>query len=171
MNFFRKLFGTDKPSVLIKCPRCLGKGRVDQEDIRRLKQELIWSPGSCAYCNGTGTVDPEVVKNVPPNACFLITNLPEKERKKILNGHPDALERGRRYEEEIRQFIEQISYLHFKKGLNALDIAGFFLTGKELMETYETEKQELLLFIEEVVQNEKRADKNGFGAMGENSDW
>ncbi|WP_300604843.1 hypothetical protein [Niabella sp.] len=171
MNVFKKLFSSGKPSALIKCPRCLGKGQVDQEDIRRLKQELMWLPGTCAYCNGTGTVDPEVVNNVPPDAGFLVTNLPEKERKKILQGHPDALERGRQYEEDARQFIEQISYLHFEKGLSSSEIAGFFLTGKELTETYEAEKQELVLFIEDVIQNEKGAGTNGFGATGENSDW
>lgn len=154
-------------------PQVFGKrpGGSDQEDIRRLKQELIWLPGTCAYCNGTGTVDPKVVNNVPPDAIFLVTNLPAKERKKILQGHPDALERGRQYEEAVRQFIEQISHLHFAKGLNSLKIADFFLIGKALTETYEAEKQELVLFIEDVIQNEKGAGKNGFCATGENSDW
>jgi hypothetical protein len=39
-------------SNMVDCPRCLGKGAVDSEDIRRLKKELFWGPGKCAYCNG-----------------------------------------------------------------------------------------------------------------------
>ncbi len=45
----------------IHCPRCLGKGHVDNvdnvdnEDIKRLKKELYWAPGPCAYCVGIGS--------------------------------------------------------------------------------------------------------------------
>jgi len=52
MSFFGKLFNKDR----IQCPRCLGKGHVDWDDIKRLDKELKWIPGSCAYCNGKGTI-------------------------------------------------------------------------------------------------------------------
>ena len=42
-----------RTSNLIDCPRCLGKGHVDLQDIKRLRRELFWEPGPhCAYCDG-----------------------------------------------------------------------------------------------------------------------
>jgi serine/threonine protein kinase len=46
-----------------ECPRCLGKGHVDKKDIKRLKRELEWMPGPCAYCDGTGEVDDEMLQS------------------------------------------------------------------------------------------------------------
>lgn len=46
----------------VVCPRCLGKGHVDKDDIIRLKRENEWTPGSCAYCNGSGCVSIEFSK-------------------------------------------------------------------------------------------------------------
>lgn len=37
------------------CPRCLGKGYVDSDDIRRL-DVFGWEPGHCIYCDSTGSV-------------------------------------------------------------------------------------------------------------------
>ena len=42
---------------IITCPRCLGKGEVDIEDIQRLLMEEYWSPGDCGYCEGVGKVN------------------------------------------------------------------------------------------------------------------
>jgi hypothetical protein len=44
-----------------ECPRCLGKGHVDKKDIKRLNRELEWMPGTCAYCDGTGKIDDEML--------------------------------------------------------------------------------------------------------------
>jgi hypothetical protein len=46
-----------------ECPRCLGKGYVDIKDIKRLKRELEWRPGPCAYCDGTGKIDNEMLES------------------------------------------------------------------------------------------------------------
>lgn len=43
----------------MKCPRCLGKGYVDRDDIRRLGMSGKWGPGPCRVCGATGDV-PEV---------------------------------------------------------------------------------------------------------------
>ena len=36
----------------IECPRCMGKGIVDLEDIKRIGAEGVWGVGDCAYCRG-----------------------------------------------------------------------------------------------------------------------
>ncbi len=38
------------------CPRCLGKGFVDLNDIKRLGMETRWKQGACPYCGGQGNV-------------------------------------------------------------------------------------------------------------------
>lgn len=42
---------------IITCPRCLGKGTVEAEDIERLSMKLFWEPGECQYCEGVGLVN------------------------------------------------------------------------------------------------------------------
>lgn len=42
---------------IITCPRCLGKGIVEVEDIERLSMKLFWQPGECRYCEGVGLVN------------------------------------------------------------------------------------------------------------------
>ena len=42
---------------VILCPRCLGKGNVDEEDIYRLEQKDFWLPGECKYCEGVGKIN------------------------------------------------------------------------------------------------------------------
>ena len=48
---------------LLTCPRCLGKGIVDTDDIKRLECEDIWLPGTCLYCDGTGKVNINQLKS------------------------------------------------------------------------------------------------------------
>ena len=60
MKFLSRLLNgsktPDEPEM-VTCPRCLGKGHVDEDDIARLKQQGKWRTGACAYCKGTGIVD------------------------------------------------------------------------------------------------------------------
>jgi serine/threonine protein kinase len=51
--------------MMVACPRCLGKGFVDENDIKRLKREFEWIPGNCAYCDGVGKVTQEKAVSVP----------------------------------------------------------------------------------------------------------
>jgi len=43
-------------SDYVICPRCLGKGFVDLEDISRLGKANEWHQGPCSYCVGCGKV-------------------------------------------------------------------------------------------------------------------
>jgi hypothetical protein len=156
MSLLKKVFGSSQSFK--ECPRCLGKGHVDWDDIKRLNQELKWRPGTCAYCNGIGKVDRKIEDNVPVDASYLVNNLPEDERKRIINGHPDALEWGKQFEEQVDRFINQICYLHFETGLNSSQIAKFFLIGKEDSGSYEIEKQDFVDYVERVIQ--KKRNKN-----------
>jgi len=82
MSFFSRLFGQRKPTI--QCPRCLGKGHVDWNDIKRLNQELRWGPGTCAYCNGKGKVAPDMVDKVAVDASYLTIDLSKAERQRVM---------------------------------------------------------------------------------------
>ena len=83
--WWTRLFKRTNTPTPITCPRCLGKGHVDEEDIIRLNRQGKWRPGVCAYCSGSGKVSNEVLSRVPVDARHLTTNLPESVRDAIIN--------------------------------------------------------------------------------------
>ena len=48
------------------CPRCLGKGFVDLNDIKRLDRENEWDQGYCRYCDAQGFVERGITKKINP---------------------------------------------------------------------------------------------------------
>ena len=92
--------------VLIKCPRCLGKGHVDQKDIQRLKRELFWRPGPlCAYCFGDKKVDAELPYFICPSDIFLTSDLNKEERERYISKDPEMLKRAYLYREYIMTLL------------------------------------------------------------------
>jgi hypothetical protein len=139
----------NKPKI--ECPRCLGKGHVDSDDIKRLKKELQWLPGECAYCNGKGKVAPGLISRVNVDATYLTIDKSPKERKKLLHGDRKALLRAKHQENERNHFINEVEFLHFGKNMNAHEIVDYYLKANADMP--ESEKQELLLDINKVIRN------------------
>lgn len=151
MNFFKDLF--NKSKHLIECPRCLGKGHVDQDDIKRLGQELRWTPGPCAYCSGAGKVDAEMVDKVAIDEAYLTADLSARERKLFINGNPDAIERGDIIAEQMDDFIKDVNELHFVRKLGAEQIAQLYMeSAPELsVQIYAEEKAALIKYIQKVI--------------------
>ncbi len=85
MNFLSRLFKILSTPVQLTCPRCLGKGQVDSADIDRLNMQGKWGPCSCAYCNGSGTVDETFLSKIPVNAADLTSNLSPSERDALID--------------------------------------------------------------------------------------
>jgi hypothetical protein len=48
------------------CPRCLGKGFVDLNDIKRLDRKKDWGQGYCRYCDAQGFVERGKTKLINP---------------------------------------------------------------------------------------------------------
>ena len=152
MNILRKLFG--KPANLIECPRCLGKGRVDLNDIKRLGQELKWTPGDCAYCDGAGKVDPDIIGKVEVNEGYLVNNLPAEEKRKLFKQDKKALGRAREFNTRIDTWVEKIRQMHFEQDLSAEQITDRLienypqiLNGKRISEV----RAETLDFIKKAI--------------------
>jgi hypothetical protein len=93
MGFFAWLLKRKTEPVESTCPRCLGKGHVDKDDIIRLNKVGKWGTGTCAYCNGTGSVDKKILSKVPVDARYLTSNLSESERNAVINNYSNNQKR------------------------------------------------------------------------------
>ena len=48
---------SNQPKLEKFCPRCVGKGFIDEYDVKRLGKEKYWHSGTCGFCKGTGYVE------------------------------------------------------------------------------------------------------------------
>jgi len=136
---------------MVVCPRCLGKGNVDVEDIKRLKKELFWAPGKCAYCNGIGKVPPDRVEKVSVDFEYLTTDLPSWERLKVINGDSAAIERANKFKEAIENFIREIENLYYIENKEPSEIAEHFFHIQGQYEYTISEKQEVIDYVSKVI--------------------
>jgi len=86
MSLINRLFYKEK----IECPRCLGNGDVDWDDIKRLKKELKWVPGPCAYCSGKGKVNSDLQSKIDVDTTYLTIDLSPEERKRLMTNDEEA---------------------------------------------------------------------------------
>lgn len=140
------------------CPRCLGKGDVTWEDIKRLNQELKWAPGRCAYCNGSGTVDSITASTVPANLSYLTTDLTSEERDKLMANDPKLVRKAQRWEMDIDEFIKQILVLYFEENMEPEEIADYYLEQAMPFANQEDQRLELIDYVTRVI-----AKKTGRG--------
>ncbi|MEW7278999.1 hypothetical protein ABW636_10430 [Aquimarina sp. 2201CG1-2-11] len=146
MNFIREIFNKNR----INCPRCLGKGDVDWEDIKRLNKRLKWRPGKCAYCNGKGKVSKSFENKVAVDTTYLTSDLNNDERNKILKGDKQALSRGILSEKRADDFIEQVKFLNLKGNLTVKEIIEFYLIPENKISA--EEKEELMDYIKLIIE-------------------
>ncbi|AEV97419.1 hypothetical protein A4D02_33095 [Niastella koreensis] len=149
MNFIKRIFRSN----MVDCPRCLGKGHVDLDDIKRLQKELYWTPGQCAYCNGIGKVPPDRIEKVSAGFEYLTVNLPSWERLKVINGDADALKRASKFKELIEKFVDEIVHLYYIENKEPGEIADHFLQKNSKRDYSEDEKQDLVNYIEGVIRS------------------
>ncbi len=149
MNLINRIFRRN----MVDCPRCLAKGMVDLEDIKRLKKELFWAPGKCADCNGIGKVPPDRPEKVSTDFEYLTTDLPSWERHKVINGDKDALKRADEFKDLIQNIFEKIEYLYYIENKEPSEIAEhiFHKQGRQVFS--QSEKQELTDYVEKVIKS------------------
>lgn len=145
------MFGTLFNNPKIECPRCLGKGEVDNQDIERLGKALYWIPGHCAYCNGVGKLHQKLINKVNADCVYLSADLPKDERLRLFHGDAGALARARHYENQVENFINEIEYLYSVGNLSEQKIVEFYLLSKKASKILSKEKEELLDFIRRVI--------------------
>jgi len=138
---------------MVDCPRCLGKGKVDHEDIKRLKKELYWAPGKCAYCNGNGKVPPDRIEQISADFEYLTTDLSSWERHKVINGDEEALKRANEFKKVIQYWVEKIETLYYLENKEPAEIADYFFHEQGRSEYSTSEKQEMIDYIEKVIKS------------------
>jgi len=149
MNILNQIFRRN----MVDCPRCLGKGKVDLEDIKRLKKELFWIPGKCAYCNGIGKVPPNRIEKISVDLEYLTTDLSSLERNRLINGNEDALKRAAQHRELVQKFIEQIEHLYYIENKEPDEIADCIFHKQNILVHSPDEKQELIDYISKVIRS------------------
>lgn len=147
MNVFNKYFNRTR----VKCPRCLGKGNVDENDLVRLNRELKWGPGMCAYCIGEGTVTSKMASSLPADTTYLTLDLPEDERNRLFNNDRDAMLRAIDCDNQINNFINQVEYLHLVGKLSPESITDFFLIGSKTAMKNAKERLEILDYVNNII--------------------
>ena len=135
---------------MVQCPRCLGKGHVDWSDIKRLKMNLKWIPGDCAYCDSKGEVPASMISEVKTNEAYLTKELSEEERSLLINNDFEAKQRAKEFNEHAESIIVQIKSLHKVQKLNAKEITDMIInTNKHDLD--ELKKSELLEYVQRVI--------------------
>lgn len=124
MNFFKQLLQRFQTKVI--CPRCLGKGHVSWDDIQRFNKVLVWSPDTCAYCNGKGKVNAAMTTQIRADHSYLTTSINKEERQKFIDQDWEALERAAESQKRIHCTIENIADLHFMHGYTPEQIVNHF---------------------------------------------
>ncbi|KAF2515285.1 hypothetical protein [Flavobacterium foetidum] len=147
MSIFRFLKRSD-----IECPRCLGKGFVDLEDIIRLKRQLKWVPAPCAYCNATGRVAKEMLEKVAVDCMYLTIDLPESIIEKIKDGDQETIEKGKLRERFIDNLIQYAEEHYFDKNMDAESIANLYLSTEEENAAFSVTKEELIQYVQDVIE-------------------
>jgi len=147
LKFLKNIFKSD----LVECPRCLGKGHVDWDDIQRLKKNLKWIPGDCAYCAGNGKVPKSMLSKVKVNETYLTKGLSLEERLLLIDNNPQALERAKGYDEFINSFITEVGSLSKSKNLSAEEITDSIIET-EGREFSENQRIELLEYVKRIVE-------------------
>jgi hypothetical protein len=133
----------------VECPRCLGKGEVNWEDITRLKKELHWGTGTCAYCNGEGKVAYDQESKIAVDNGYLTMDLSAAERKRLIANDHGALQRAFNRETQTNNFVTEVSFLHFNAHLNSNQIFDFYMLHET--EINIAERKELLAYINRII--------------------
>lgn len=151
MTFFNFLF----KNTNLECPRCIGKGFVDHEDIKRLNRQLKWAPGPCAYCDASGKVTEELLSKVAVDTSYLTIDLPESEIEKIKNGDEETIKKGKLQELFIDNLIKYIEDQYLLNNMDADSIADLYLSTEEENAVFSVEKENLLQYIHKIIELKK----------------
>lgn len=151
MNLFERIFR--KPNL--ECPRCLGKGNVDWEDIKRLNKLLKWQPGKCAYCDGRGKVTSETINKISPDNTYLTIHLTTLEKNKLKNGDIETIEKAELYDKFLTNLINYIEYKFLVEHLDVERIADSYLSTKHESEIFSIKRKDLMNYIKKVIDTKK----------------
>ncbi|HEX8576005.1 MAG TPA: hypothetical protein VF677_06885 [Flavobacterium sp.] len=151
MNLLERIFR--KPHL--KWPRCLGKGKVDWEDIRRLNKQLKWQLDKCAYCNGHGKVTAETFSEISFDNTYLTIDLTTCEKNKLKNGDIETVEKAKMHEKFLNNLINYIEHKFLVEHLDVESIADLYLSTEHKSKIFSIKRNDLISYIKKVIDIKK----------------
>jgi len=137
-------------SKIIDCPRCLGKGHVNKQDIKRLRREFFWVEGPhCAYCDGKKHVNFDFANKVNADEWFLCSDGDKEEMRKFLNGEKEIISSVRQTEKYINYVGKYLMDNYVSRGINKEKII------KQLSIELKSPESEIKPFIQEMIEQIK----------------
>jgi|TARA_B110000908_G_C10011556_1_gene338792 hypothetical protein len=104
---------------IINCPRCLGKGFVNKEDIKRLRREFFWIEGPhCAFCDGKKHVKYDFANRFNADDWYITSDLDKGKFQRYLNEDEEILNEIRHTEQYVYYFGNYIMEHHVSRGLS-----------------------------------------------------
>lgn len=135
---------------IIDCPRCLGKGHVDKQDIKRLRREFYWIEGPhCAYCDGKKYVSLDFASKVNADEWFLCSDGNKEEMQKFINGDEEVISSVRQTEKHINYVGKYLMDNYINRGINKEKII------KQLSMDLKFPESEIKPFIQEMIEQIK----------------
>lgn len=137
---------------IIDCPRCLGKGSVNKEDIKRLKREFFWIEGPhCAFCDGQKTVQLDFAKRFNADDWYISSDLDKEEYEKYISGDKEMLDWVRHTERQIYFLGHFVMDHHISRGLSKEKVLDLY--SKELQVPNSEMKESLDEMISQIKEN------------------
>lgn len=115
---------------IIDCPRCLGKGNVDKEDIKRLRREFFWTDGICAFCDGKKTVKMDFAKRFNADDWYISSDLHKEDYDKYISGDQEMVDWVKHTEQQHYFLAQFVMDHHISRGLSQEKVLD--LLSKEL---------------------------------------
>jgi hypothetical protein len=129
---------SEDKSKLIDCPRCLGKGHVDKQDVIRLRRIFFWVPGPhCAFCNGIKRVELSFASRFNADDWFITSDLSLEMYQKYIDKDPELLAKLEAQEHYIQNISNLIIQYHYRLKLSKED------TRKIILDSFGSNSEEL----------------------------
>jgi hypothetical protein len=112
----------EEKGKLIDCPRCLGKGAVDKQDVIRLRRIFFWMPGPhCAFCNGLKRIEMSFASRFNADDWFITSDLSLEMYQKYIDKDPELLAQLEAHENYIVNISNLIIHYHYRLKLSQED--------------------------------------------------
>lgn len=111
----------------IDCPRCLGKGYIDKNDIKRLRREYFWNPGKCAFCKEKKKVQLSFATKINADDWFICINTNENELEKYIARDKSMVDHVNHCEKQIYHMGDFIMYNHIGRGISEQKVLELFI--------------------------------------------
>lgn len=157
-----------RKNKVIVCPRCKGKGYVEEDDIIGFNKQNVWAPGECAYCEAKGIIRKNQIENID----LLSDIFSENKAKKL--GLIDIVKNTENKVYKLDSFSQFISFFeewvceHFIfRGVSDSKYALLTKVGRSLKDV--TDKSEFLIREETILElfKSKATAHTGFQQLSE----